>query len=233
METLELPHPWLPRPAVPEPDPGVLAEFDRLLAGLAPGAEDGPVPTIDYRLSAPKWQFLCHAVDHGGLLLHGSGDPEIRLLEPRQPEDDSEMGSRPGVYAAADGVWPMFFATVDRARYRFLMSSMSVRPGTLGPPARSYYFFSLTAEVLARRPWRAGSVYLLPAHGFELQAPVVARGVRVRPAQAISPGPVRPLARLRVEPADFPYLEQVRPHDDERLLSLAAAEPLGFPWLRD
>ncbi|KAB8161836.1 hypothetical protein FH609_020115 [Streptomyces sp. 3MP-14] len=231
LSSAELPPPWLARPAGVGPGRGVVAGFDRLLAGLGRPGPGGAVPVIEYRLAAPKWRFLCHAVDVGGLLLHGSGDPDIRVLEPRQPEDDSELGSRPGVYAAADGIWPMFFATVDRERHRFLMSSMGARPGDLGPPAPAFYYFSLTAEVLARRPWRAGSVYLLPPDGFELQAPMVARGVRVRPAQAVCPRPVRPVARIAVEPADFPFLGQVLPHDDEELLAMAAAEPLGFPWL--
>lgn len=42
---------------------------------------------------------------------------------------------------------------------------------------------------------------------------------------------VRPLARLRVVPEDFPFLRQVRGHDKKVIDERAAADPNGFPWL--
>lgn len=43
--------------------------------------------------------------------------------------------------------------------------------------------------------------------------------------------PVRPLAKLEVKPGDFPFLDQVRGHDNDLVAERAAADPFGFPWL--
>ena len=51
-------------------------------------------------------------------------------------------------------------------------------------------------------------------------------------AQAASPVPVRPVAKLAVCPADFPFLHQVHGHHDDELRTRAAADPGGFPWHR-
>ena len=50
------------------------------------------------------------------VVLHGSGEPSIAQFEPRQPIDISAFGGQNAVYAAADGIWAMFFAIVDRER---------------------------------------------------------------------------------------------------------------------
>ena len=41
---------------------------------------------------------------------------------------------------------------------------------------------------------------------------------------------VRPLAKLAVAPEDFPFLQQIRGHDDERLQDYATALQTGSPW---
>jgi hypothetical protein len=69
---------WLRRPEL-RTDTGTLEAFDRL---LEQALTHGPGRPIDYRLGAPKWQFLCYAVEQGNLVLHGSGDPGIELFEP-------------------------------------------------------------------------------------------------------------------------------------------------------
>jgi hypothetical protein len=48
-------------------------------------------------------------------------------------------------------------------------------------------------------------------------------------AQAVSPAGVKPLAKLTVGPRDFPFLQQIRGHDDELLQARIAANPDGFP----
>ena len=73
----------------------------------------------------------------------------------------------------------------------------------------------------------------LPAAGPHLlpQAALEVGGRRIVPAQSASEVPVRPLAKLTVHPEDFPYLGQVRGHDDQVLAARAAEDPDGFPWL--
>ncbi|WP_069761925.1 hypothetical protein [Streptomyces sp. LUP47B] len=224
---MKLPAYWMTRPA-PPPDRTTSASFDRLLdQALA----NGPDEPIEYRIQAPKWQFLCHAADRGRLLLHGSGDPAISRFEPRQPHDSSEFGNRHAVFAASDGLWPMYYAILDRDHHPMSLINGCARLDNgserLGEP---HYYFSISAQALKQQPWRPGTVYLLPAGTFELQPRMRVGDVLVQPAQWASPLPVTPVAKLAVQPEDFPFLDQIRGHDDERVWTRAAADPDGFPW---
>ncbi len=223
---MSLPDYWLQRPD-PEPDEATRAAFDAVLdAALAAGG--GPV--IDYTLAAPKWQFLCHASDRRGLALHGSGQPDIAEFEPRQPSDLTDFGNQRAVYAAADGLWAMYFAIVDRDRYDLTLTNACIR---LQDPAGSvrgpYYFFSVSQSARPQQPWRRGTVYLLPSATFTQQPPMPFHGAQVHIAQLASPAPVRPVARLSITPEDFPLLHQIRGHDDGRLAEYAAALQSGQP----
>ena len=220
---MELPDYWMPRPG-PAPDTATRAEFDQVLdeALLA-----GPDDFIDYQLEAPRWQFLCHAADRGGFVLHGTGNPDITIFEPRQSNDVGEFGNRSAVYAASDGLWPMYFAILDRDRYDIGLVNACIRVAGL---AGSYYYFSITASVLEQQPWRTGIVYLLPGETFEIQPSIMDGGREVKIAQVASLVPVRPAAKLLVQPEDFPFLQAIRGHDNEELRARAAADPDGFPW---
>jgi hypothetical protein len=44
---------------------------------------------------------------------------------------------------------------------------------------------------------------------------------------------VRTLARLPVEPRDFPFLDELHAHDPRVVMERAARDPDGFPWLDD
>jgi len=97
-----------------------------------------------------------------------------------------------------------------------------------------YYYFSISRPALEQRPWHTGTVYVLPADGFETQPPIAADdGGSIQVAQAASPLPVKPAAKLLVHPADFPFLQQIRGHDDALLTARMAADPGGFPWLHE
>lgn len=217
---------WLSRPG-PEPDAAARAEFDALLAAALAA---GPGTAIDYRLAAPKWQFLCHVADHGGAVLHGSSDPDITRFEPRQSNDIAEFGNRRAVYAAADGLWALFFAILDRPRHRMSLTNSCFRVlGEDGSVSEPYYYFAVNNEVLEQDQLGPGTVYLLPADGFEREPAYVEGGRRVLTAQAASVEPVEPLAKLAVEPADFPL--RIRGYDLATQLTRVEADPGGFPWL--
>ena len=219
---------WLRRPDL-RSDAETVAAFDLLLGESLAG---GPGRPIDYRLGIPKWQFLCHAVERANLVLHGSGDSGIGLFEPRQPDDPLEFSSRCAVFAAVDGIWPMYYAILDRDRHPMMLCNSCVRVRQEnGEPSAPYYFFSISDAALRQRPWRTGSVYLLPGDSFEVQPPLAAGDVQILPAQAASAVPVRPAAQLTVGPGDFPFLEQIRGHDDQLLQARMAADPAGFPWV--
>lgn len=256
---MDLPAYWLRRPALAS-DAATLAACDRLLErALA----DGPGRPIPYQLEVPKWQFLCHAVERANLVLHGSGNGGIAVFEPRQPDDSFEFSNRNAVFAAVDGIWPLYYAILDREHYAMQLCNACIRVcAPTGEPGEPRYFFSISETALARRPWRTGTVYLLPADSFENQPPLsVGNGddggkggggiggqggggardgatgddgderVSIQIAQAASAVPVAPLAKLTVGPEDFPFLAQIRGHDDEVLRARIAADPAGFPWV--
>jgi hypothetical protein len=165
--------------------------------------------------------------------LHGSGDPNIALFEPRQSNDLNEFGNQKAVYAASDGLWAMFFAIVDRDRVKSITNAcirLADESGALHGP---YYVFSVSQAALPSQPWRTGTVYLLPRSTFTIQPPMAVGSNKVHIAQVASFVPVQPLAKLTVAPADFPFLMQIRGHDDQRLQEYATALQTGGAWPQD
>jgi hypothetical protein len=94
-----------------------------------------------------------------------------------------------------------------------------------------YYFFSISDKALVQRPFRTGTIYLLPRAGFVQQPPLRSGGREIHLAHWASRAPVRPLARFTVRPEDFPFLARMRGHDDETTFARARADPDGFPWV--
>jgi hypothetical protein len=46
----------------------------------------------------------------------------------------------------------------------------------------------------------------------------------------ISVKPVDPIAKLKVQPLDFPFLSKIHGHNNEKLAELSTTNPNGFPW---
>lgn len=225
---MELPAHWLPRPTLALDE----ATQERLEALYAHAVAPGRGDWIRKKPPVPAWQLLCWLADHKGHLLHGTGDPRIACFEPRQSHDVGEFGNRWAVYAASDGIWAMFFAVIDRVNYPMSISNAAIRlelPS--GQTTEPYYFFSMTDHVLSRRPWHEGVVYVLLRDGFEEEGPIERGMIRVHPHHWANPRPVRLLARLRVQPGDFPSLHKIRPRNDAVLFERAKADPNGFPWM--
>ena len=224
-----LPDYWLKRPSLNFDDKTQIA-FDELLKTTL---SIGGCPAIDFTLPLPKWQFLCYVADHHDIALHGSGDPDIALFEPRQANDLTEFGNQKAIYAASDGLWAMFFAIIDRERLRSITNACIRLVDETGTFHGPYYVFSVSQFALASQPWRTGSVYLLPGGTFTAQPPLAFGSHEVHIAQLASTVPVQPLAKLTVTPADFPFLMQIRGHDDDRLQEYATALQTGAPWPKD
>lgn len=218
----------------PHPVPAdAAAEFDEILRDVAERAAASPQPEppldLSDRTDRPLWQLLAHAAATGRFALHGSGSDDIVEFEPRQADDTHEFGNRKGVYAAADGLWPYYFAIVDRDRIESLINAAGfLLDPESGLESGPYYFFSIAGSHPS--PWRDGTVYLLPIDGFEREPPMDRGGIRVRSAQLFCPGAVRPVARVRVQPSGFPLLAAIRRHD-AATMQRAITEPDGFPWL--
>lgn len=222
-----LPDYWMTRPGWNREESAPSA-FDDLLQTVF---RTGGCPEIDFRLPWPKWQFLCHAAEHHDIVLHGSGDAAISLFEPRQAMDLRDFGKQKAIYATSDGILAIFFAIVDREQYPMSIINASVqiadKTGTFHGP---YYVFSVSQLALPHRPWRRGTVYLLPRKTFISDPPFSFGDSQVHVAQVASFEPVQPIAKLTVTAADFPFLNQIRGHDDQRLQEYATAMQTAAPW---
>jgi hypothetical protein len=222
---LSSPFRQLRRSGIPEPD---RARWRRLVDVI----EDGRGDVLPYDLAMPKWQFLSLLVEAAGVVLHGSSRPDIAEFRPREPTDVDEFSSQHAVYAASDGIWPIYFAIVDRTRVGSLLNAcFTVLDGGDADEQPTYYFFSVEQSALHSGPWRDGTVYVLPRRSFVAQPPGRIGGHRVQVQQWASAEAVRPLARLSVTPADFPFLDSVLPHDPALVRERSVRDPEGFPWL--
>jgi hypothetical protein len=222
-----LPDYWLERPALPL-DPPTRADFEALYAHIQAG---GPNTLIDYNLAAPKWQFVCYLADQHDVVLHGTGDPNIQVFEPRLSNDLNDFGAQTAVYAARDGLWAMFFAVIDRARYSLTTTNACIRLiDEAGQVSEPRYVFGISQQALQQQPWRTGMIYLLPGDTFINQPSLHFGAYEVRVPQLASLAPVTPFARLEVAPGDFPFLADIRGIDDARLPEYGQAMQAGGPW---
>src|SRR5574338_325920 len=118
-----LPDYWLKRPKF-EIDAQARSDIDQLIARYR---ASGTSTRIDYTFPVPKWQFLCYLADQHNVVLHGTGEPDIRLFEPRQSNDLEPFGAQTAVYAAGDGLWAMFFAVLNRTDFSMATTNACVR----------------------------------------------------------------------------------------------------------
>jgi hypothetical protein len=221
-----LPDYWLTQPQMPLAEDERAACDDLLAVALAQGA----ARPLDYTLVIPKWRFLCYVAEAHKLALHGSNNGEIPRFEPRQPVDREAFGAQNAVYAAADGIWPMYFAVVDRQKSPSVINACITLEQGDGAISHPYYFFSISQQAVGRQPYCNGVVYLLPRASFVAQPPKEVGPLRVHIAQLASLEAVTPLAKLAVAPEDFPFLAQMRTHDDAQLDLYAEAMSQGLPW---
>jgi hypothetical protein len=104
---------------------------------------------IEYFSLIPKWKFLSYITKQYSYVLHGSGNNNIKIFEPRQPFDLTTFGNQKAVYAAADGIWPIFYAVLNRTKHPASLCNgciyiKSANEILTGP----FYFFSISKNVL-------------------------------------------------------------------------------------
>ena len=129
------------------------------------------------------------------LLLHGSNDVTLEVLEPRPAQDwDTKLEA---VVACDDGIWPIFYAVVARERSEGVFTACMHlgRP----PRRRRFYAFATGSDPADPASWTRGAVYALPRSGFR----------REWGREWVSGQPVRPLLRILVGPEDFPLRHDV------------------------
>jgi len=136
-------------------------------------------------------ELLTHLVLHHGLLLHGTNNTELTLIEPRPAHD---FGTHvEAVVAADDGIWPLFYAVVARDRLEGVFTACM----HLGRPPRQRRFYML--RVLGADPrdettWTHGAVYAVSREGFR----------REWGNEWLTGREVAPVLRVLVQPSDFP-----------------------------
>ncbi len=186
---------------------------------------------IDYQLNEPKWQFLSYLCKSRNLVLHGSQNLDIVEVEPRMANDVRAYSGQDAIYATTDGIWVIYFAIINRRKFKLSLfnSCMDIRLSPdrmIGP----LYFFSITYSALLQKPWCDGTIYILPRETFEQEPAQQMMGATIQFPHWISFKPARPIAKLHVQPQDFPFLAEIHGHNDEKLVQLASADPNGFPW---
>jgi hypothetical protein len=184
-------------------DPGTEARFaaaaDALLAG-----ETVAVPE-------PRLDFLRWLAENREVVFHGSprGDLE-ELSTERQSRDTTAWGNQQAVYGSTDPVWSIYFACLrrDGGWTGTRNGSMGLAGGPLYP--RRYFFLHNRGSASPDR-FGPGSLYLLPPAGFVADEPLAGA---IDTAHLVSHEPVKPLARLDVTPADFPFRDRIRYYRD-------------------
>jgi len=167
---------------------------------------------IEYDLAYPKHEFLKFLVEEKGLLLHGSNNRVIGTLIPIKANcGEKKFGNLKGVYAVTDPILPIFYAIQDNGKvWGTTISGRFSSADKNGDLSMSYHF-EIEGDRLRQKPWSPGVVYLLAKKAFRQGRND--RGYLI--GEWVSLKPVRPLAKLLVTPADFPYLDQVQSLEPE------------------
>jgi hypothetical protein len=226
--------PKILRYLLPEPPRDTSPETLSAFARLWEHAQDTPGDEIAYDLFAPKWQFLSWLAETHPIVLHGSSLLDLSVIEPRSANDVREFSAQTAIYASTDGIWTIFFAILNRTKIPMGIVNSSARvrlpDRTFSPP---YYFFSIDSPAMEKGPFCDGMIYILSRATFQQDPMRSFGGFEIDVPHWASPMACRPLARLPVSPADFPFLAQVRAHDPQVLWARAQADPDGFPWIDD
>lgn len=178
---------------------------------------------INYQLPYPKHEFLRYLSQLDEVLFHGSNHATIDRFQPirhsYELSDTTSRGNLQAIYATHDGLWPLFFAVLDRQQLKGSMRNGVMYFQNAASESLAVYQFSLNRQTFDLSPWRQGTLYLLPRATFRRLE--LAPGILSN--EWASEVAVTPLARLAVAPEDFPFLSQVQLHDDGELVRLGEA----------
>lgn len=173
---------------------------------------------LDYNSLYPKYEFLRYLSHDDNYVFHGSKNPNLTVLEPRE-QIDWNGNALKAVFGTRDVIWPLYFALLDRH-----VLSGSIRNGCfiverLPSQWECFYFFSVNRESLHSNIWSDGFIYILSGKTFY---PTTSGTVHFDEWASEEPVPV--VAKLPVSPSDFPFLHQVSGHEE--------SESIFRTWLR-
>ncbi len=198
-----------------DPTPEKRDQFERLYKHHLALADGN---WIDYDLPYKKHKFVQYLSEREDVIFHGSNNIGIEVFQPVRKSyelrDETGRGNVAGVYGTHDGLWAMFFAVIDRERLKG-----SIRNGVMYFQNRAgkqlaVYNFSINQDQLDELPVTEGALYLLPRSFFRrlnLTEDSYAN-------EWVSEETVKPFAKLRVRPEDFPFIDQIGGHDDSELI---------------
>jgi hypothetical protein len=224
----------LPAPDL-EVSSGMAAAFDALYDKTT---KKGAAAVISYQLPYPKYLFLDYLARSRGLMLHGSQVGSLDMLKPiRNTRDSSEFGDQAAIYATQDPLWALFFAVLDRNAINGVISNGAIHLQVEGGAYIRRYFYCVDAPSLKSGVWKSGTLYLMKGEGFEADPNEVGLKIGIYtmiPTHWIHRGEQPVLARLPVEPQDFPFYQQVWGYDPEEMDRRMEAPSLtGWPFLSD
>jgi hypothetical protein len=200
-------------PEEPSPD------LDATLADLWAKAQGLDGAALDLPDTVAPHHFVQWLMARDELIFHGSNRRDIDEFLPRRTSmelhDVGGRGNLGAVYGTHDGLWSMFFAVVDRGALRGSIRNGVSRFDAPDGDRVDVYHFSVSSVSLPEHPFTSGALYLLPRRTFQ-RIPFYPGGPP-SPEWA-STEPVRPIARILLEPEDFPFLDRVGGHDDGPLL---------------
>lgn len=181
--------------------------FDALLDSAL---QSGLTTPIQYNSTVPKADFLNYLCDWRGFVLHGSPRTDLTTLEPvRLSGDNNEFGNRQQIFCSPDAMWACWFAILDKSKFN-LTRNGCVRVGT-GTKRIKYYHFELPKETLENKPFTNGMLYICRAEDFpDKRSFPLLDWFNAEIEEWGSVNPVRPLAKMQINPGDFPYLRQVQ-----------------------
>lgn len=186
------------------------AEKSSAFEGLATRSIEGGNGRIDYDLPWPKYEFLQWLRANRPVVFHGSSRDDLSLLRTvRMTRDVGAFGDQQAVYASDDPVWAMYFAVLRRDPQRFRWTrNACLRPvgGPRDEQRLPRYSFAVNEEALGPSLLGPGTVYVLPREPFR-SAPREL-GV-IDTCHLVSDVEVAPLAKLAVEPSDFPFADSI------------------------
>ena len=174
----------------PRERPGFAAAADALLRG-----EQAELP--EQRVDFLRWLGA-----HRPVVFHGSPRGDLdELSTERRSRDSTTWGDQTAVYASDDPIWALYFAVLRRDN-----GWTGTMNGAVGIGNWRCYFFLHNEGSESPERFGPGSLYLLPPETFDAQPRVL--GV-LDLHHLVSRVPVKPLARIDVTPADFPFRDSV------------------------
>jgi AraC-like DNA-binding protein len=176
----------------------------------------------------PRWVFLEYLVEFRGLLLSGSNRSDLTRLEPVVLSRDVYGWNRRRHYAFATGTEALYRAVLDLQRLEELdcptKCMMRWRfPGAQGQAQWGFYF-GIDYRALPYAPWRTGTVYLYRRADFPPDYETV---------PFLTTEAIRPLAKLKVSPWDWPLLDRVQGVDIVAQNARQRETFRGYPWRDD